>query len=439
MARPKLASPDQPPFIWGVLRLYEFAASLKLAVILLFGMALTLGIATAVEAAFNTNVVQFYVYQSWWFSLLYLLLAVNIFCAAAIRFPWKRHQTGFVITHIGLLTLMFSGVVSRVWRIDSQVSVWENNISDIRAFEPDQYRFSLRIDRQGESPLDPPEITEVDIPFKPGPFSWADYQEGFRNIAVARPEVANLFSPLFYLADRHGQGDVLYEEGDIRLEVLDYYGNSHWEDGVPAVELRLSMPAGRKQAADGRLVTADMQWAPVKLGVHSVEGDTQYKYGVGDRQAMGAGSFTMAMAPTRAATVAFLEGGPNGEIGEKGTVVLFADGKRFDIDVAEAIDQESRPLDGTKFSYRLTSYLPSAVPSRKPGGGIRWGEGEASEVPQNPAVQIELTEGDAPVGELVLLADMPNFNAQAFDAEVYGSYWFNHGERSSAELLQGGG
>ncbi|WP_116344394.1 hypothetical protein [Blastopirellula marina] len=438
MARPKLASSDQSSFVWGVLRLYEIAASLKLAVCLLFGMALTLGIATAVEAAFNTNVVQFYVYQSWWFSLLYMLLAVNIFCAASIRFPWKRHQTGFVITHIGLLTLLFSGVVSRVWRIDSQVSVWENNISDIRAFEPDHYRFALRVDRQTGSPLDPPEITEVDIPFKPGPFSWADYQEGFSKIQVARPEIANLFSPLFYLAGRHSAGNVLYSDGDIRLEVLDYYGNSHWEDGVPAVEMRLSMPAGKKQSADGRLVADDMQWVPIQLGVHMVEGDTQYKYGVGDRQPMGAGAFTMAMAPNRAATVAFLEGGPQGEIGEQGQVVLFAAGKRLEIDVAAELDKEPQPLAGTALSYQLTSYMPSAVPSRKPGGGIVWGDGEENDVPQNPAVRIELTQDGKPVDELILLADMPNFNAQAFDAEVYGSYWFNHGEKTSAELLQGG-
>ncbi|MCC9604952.1 cytochrome c biogenesis protein ResB [Blastopirellula sp. JC732] len=439
MARPKLASSDQNLFVWGVLRLYEIAASLQLAVILLFGMALTLGIATAVEAAFNTNVVQFYVYQSWWFSLLYVLLAINIFCAAAIRFPWKRHQTGFVITHIGLLVLLFSGVVSRVWRIDSQVSVWENNVSDIRAFEPDHYRFALRIDRQIGSPLDPAESVEVDIPFKPGPFSWDDYQEGFQNIEVAKPEVANLFSPLFYLASRNHKGDVVYADGDIKLEVLDYYGDSHWEDGIPSVEMRLSMPAGRKMDANGQMVAGDMQWVPVKLGVHEVDGDTQYKFGVGDRQPMGAGAFTMAIAPDRAATVAFLEGGPKGEIGEKGQAVLFAGGKRFEINIAEAIDKDPTPLEGTPYAYEVISFMPSAVPSRKPNGGILWGDGEQSEVPQNPTVRIELTKDGKPYDELVLLADMPNFNAQAYDAEVYGSYWFNHGERDAAQLLQASG
>ena len=31
---------------------------------------------------------------------------MNILCAALIRFPWKKRQIGFVITHTGLLTIL---------------------------------------------------------------------------------------------------------------------------------------------------------------------------------------------------------------------------------------------------------------------------------------------------------------------------------------------
>ncbi len=105
MARPKLVSPDQPFPVRAALRIYEFAASLKLAVVLILAMAYVLALATIIEAAWGTPAAQFGVYQTWWFNLGVVLLAVNIFCAAAIRFPWKRYQTGFVITHIGLLVL----------------------------------------------------------------------------------------------------------------------------------------------------------------------------------------------------------------------------------------------------------------------------------------------------------------------------------------------
>ena len=106
MAQPKLVSPDQPFALRILLRGYEFYASLKLAVVLIFAMAFALGYATFVEAAYGTPVVQYFVYQTWWFNGLNILLGINIFCAAAIRYPWQRHQTGFVVTHIGLLVLL---------------------------------------------------------------------------------------------------------------------------------------------------------------------------------------------------------------------------------------------------------------------------------------------------------------------------------------------
>ena len=84
MAQPQLVTADQPAPLRAVLRCYEFFASLKLAVVMIFSMAFTLGYATFVEAAYGTPVVQFFVYQTWWFNTLNFTLGVNIFCAAAI-------------------------------------------------------------------------------------------------------------------------------------------------------------------------------------------------------------------------------------------------------------------------------------------------------------------------------------------------------------------
>src|SRR5688572_24965468 len=98
MARPKLVSPDQPLPLRILLRLVGFAASIQPGVVLILTMAFILALGTIVEAAWGTPAAQFGVYQTWWFNLCLLLLGVNIFSAAAIRYPWKRHQTGFVIT-----------------------------------------------------------------------------------------------------------------------------------------------------------------------------------------------------------------------------------------------------------------------------------------------------------------------------------------------------
>src|SRR5580698_10278348 len=124
MARLKLSDPRQPIYLRIVLGIYEFLASLKLAVVLILSLACVLGLATFVEANFGTAAVAFLVYHTWFFAALLSLLAVNIFCAAAIRFPWKRHQTGFVITHIGLLTLLSGSAISDRGSVNSQMLVY---------------------------------------------------------------------------------------------------------------------------------------------------------------------------------------------------------------------------------------------------------------------------------------------------------------------------
>jgi hypothetical protein len=103
----------------------RFLASLKLAVILMVCLAAVLSVATVVEANHGMAYVHWYVYKSAWFSILLVLLAVNIFFAAAVRFPWRRHQTGFVVTHAGLLVLLAGAIMSFMGGIEGQVSLVE--------------------------------------------------------------------------------------------------------------------------------------------------------------------------------------------------------------------------------------------------------------------------------------------------------------------------
>jgi len=87
--------------------IYRFLASLKLAVISLSSLAASLAFATWFESTYGTTAAQDYVYRSTWFAVLLAFLATNILCAALIRYPWKKRQTGFVVTHAGLLVLIF--------------------------------------------------------------------------------------------------------------------------------------------------------------------------------------------------------------------------------------------------------------------------------------------------------------------------------------------
>src|SRR5437868_4860974 len=86
--------------------IYRFLASLKLAVFSLGTLAAVLAYATFFESWYGAAAVQEWIYRTKGFAILLAFLGTNILCAALIRFPWKKRQTGFVITHAGLLILL---------------------------------------------------------------------------------------------------------------------------------------------------------------------------------------------------------------------------------------------------------------------------------------------------------------------------------------------
>src|SRR5207245_2760572 len=67
---------------------------------------------TFYEMNHGTAAAQRDVYRTWWFALILATLGTNIFCAMMKRYPWKKHHTGVVMAHIGILTLLAGSLVS---------------------------------------------------------------------------------------------------------------------------------------------------------------------------------------------------------------------------------------------------------------------------------------------------------------------------------------
>ncbi len=227
MARQKLNQPTQPLFVRSILSLYEFFASLKLAVVLILLVAIVLGSATFVEANYGTAAVGFLIYHTWYFAALLSLLALNIFCAAAIRFPWKRHQTGFVITHIGLLTLLSGSAISDRGSVNSQMLVYLGDSNQL-AIDMDQSILSV-----SNIPGRP---TQLDVRFQPGPFNWSD---------LAPWPITRRVKSWFGLDNptqtwQHPP-QVIYNDGKTKLEVVDYYSRSSVVS-TPYLGLRFYQP-----------------------------------------------------------------------------------------------------------------------------------------------------------------------------------------------------
>lgn len=113
--------------LWRVPR---FLASLQLAVAMLVSLSAVLAWGAAVETHFGRAHAKWYIYESPWFIALLSLLGLNIFSAAAIRFPWRRHQTGFVVTHLGLLVLLVGAMQSFLGGVEGSITLTEGDSTE---------------------------------------------------------------------------------------------------------------------------------------------------------------------------------------------------------------------------------------------------------------------------------------------------------------------
>lgn len=148
-----------------VIRAVQRLGSLKLAVVLLMTLAVVIAIATVLEADHGRAFAQWHVYHSRWFVVLLMLLGVNIFAAAASRWPWKRHQTGFVVTHVGLLVLLAGSVQSFVGGIEGQVTLAEGEAAGTMTV-PQQSQITAAWEGR-------PEEAPYYFSFEAGPSDWS--------------------------------------------------------------------------------------------------------------------------------------------------------------------------------------------------------------------------------------------------------------------------
>ena len=145
-------------------RLIGGLASLMLAVTLIVVLAGVLAAATIIETYLGAAAARWYVYESPWFFVLLALLAVNIAGAAVVRFPWQRHQTGFVVTHVGLLILLLGAAISAGRGEQGRVTLNEGESADEMIIDG---RSRVTAFAVGDSTQQPYEFT-----FAPRPFDW---------------------------------------------------------------------------------------------------------------------------------------------------------------------------------------------------------------------------------------------------------------------------
>ena len=158
--------------IRATIGLVKVCAALPLAIALMALLTVVLALGTCIEHWYGAAAARFGIYGAWWFAALAALLALNIFAAMLVRLPWRRRQTGFVLTHFGLLLLLAGCLLARRGGIEAHLPVWEGRLAWQAYQDSDHFELTqadAELSRQHAKPPTP--RLPIAVPFTPGPFS----------------------------------------------------------------------------------------------------------------------------------------------------------------------------------------------------------------------------------------------------------------------------
>ena len=279
LARPSTPARIDPPVsLWRRLtkQLARVFGSLQFAILLLALFAGVLLLGTIVESWYDRHIARQLVYGTWWFLSLLGLLGVNILCAALKKRPWKKYQTGFLITHVGLLTLVSGGVVTNLFGTHGMLLLVDSEDSAAVRFGPhashevtDRQTEVIRVRRTSAASADFEHVAE----FRPGSAAWLSGE-------WPRGTGASLTDCLTWLARPWPRSWSSEIDPDTRtvLEVLEYQPHVEQQLFAPdklsptaAPALKFQLQSSVTGALPERWVSAHEQFRSTTIGPARIE------------------------------------------------------------------------------------------------------------------------------------------------------------------------
>src|SRR6266516_4042521 len=126
-ARPIMATISSARPSWQRGPVFKFFASLKLAVVLLAVLIVAAIAGTIWESSFDAKVARAYVYRAPWFNLWLVLLGANLTVSALSRWPWRKHHVAFLVTHLGIITLLTGSLIGRIFGIEGTITLFKGD------------------------------------------------------------------------------------------------------------------------------------------------------------------------------------------------------------------------------------------------------------------------------------------------------------------------
>ena len=361
---------------WQRNSIFQFFASLRLAVVLLAVLIIGAIAGTLYESSFDAKVARAYVYGAPWFNVWLVFLAANLAVSALSRWPWKKHHVAFLVTHLGIITLLVGSLIGRTWGIEGTITIFKGEPPTNRLLV-DQHQLRVR-DTDG-------------------------LIKGYPAEFIHRPPTPAKPWDLGLLA------------GGARLKIVDYAPAIEGklnpkplrEGGAPALHFTIAT-AMMGQHLESWLMADDHQHSSFNMGLSTIElqrGKAPDSMKNESTNSPGPAAaeveiqeniFAFAKAPEEQ-IAKVIKGGNSGakvqlnppENGNKGNVVVTLQGKSWTFDVAQNLGKDS-PLDATAFTVRIDNYWADfRLENGKPMS--------VTEHPNNPAVVVTIRGRGVPV------------------------------------------
>lgn len=161
-------------------------ASLKLAVFVIIAVGVVASVGTIIEARYNLEAAQKWVYQTYWMYSVLGILCINLLGVMLDRLPWNRNHIPFIFAHIGIILLLMGSIETQKKGIDGSmrfeigqsnkfITLPETEIAIYSSFDGDQYTriFQKDVDFFRNSPKDEP----ISVAIQNGEIRFSDYSK----------------------------------------------------------------------------------------------------------------------------------------------------------------------------------------------------------------------------------------------------------------------
>jgi hypothetical protein len=393
-----MASASSTRPTWQQNAFFRFFASLKLAVILLGVLIIGAIAGTIYESSFDAKVARAYIYGAPWFNIWLILLATNLAVSAFSRWPWRKHHVAFLITHLGIITLLFGSLVGRIWGIEGTMTLFKGEPPSNRLLV-DEHQLRVR-DVDGmvkgfpaeflHHPPAPDQPRDLGILASGARLSIINYALGLDGKLNPKPVAEGGSPALHFTINTAMMGQHLES-----WVVADDPQHGTFGMGLANIELK------RGKASASPAASSAGPNLPNKLQNDEIE--------------LQEAIFAFAKAPEEQISHVQKGGGIGARVrllapgnGNKGQIAISLNGREVTFDVAESLGKDV-PIGGTAFTFKTESYWPDfRIQDGKPGS--------LSENPNNPAVLVTIRGRGVPAA----VAANPNPHGKSPDFNTNG-------------------